>query len=229
MVKNCHSILCILEAICLMENFENNNNQNSDTEFDETQIKTQEVIEVSADKDVKKTSWKKELLDWSFSIVVALVLALLIRNYVFTLVDVDGSSMTPTLTHGDKLYVNRFMYDPEVGDIIILHPPHSYDTPYVKRIIALEGQVVNINPYQGTVSVDGEILDEPYTTGPLSSGGNLTYPYTVPEGHVFVLGDNRTPGGSSDSRNIGPIPVQNIMGKAIFRILPFKNAGSLYK
>ena len=211
-----------------MENFENEHNGEEikqETEF----VKTEETIAVTANDGAKKPSWKKEVLDWTFSIVVALVLALLIRNYVFTLVNVDGRSMNPTLSHGDKLYVNRFMYKPKIGDIIILHPPQSYDTPYVKRIIALEGQTVDIKAEEGTVYVDGVKLDEPYTTGPLSSGGNLAYPYVVPEDCVCVLGDNRTPGGSSDSRTIGPIPEKNIMGKAVFRILPLSNIGSLYK
>ncbi len=177
----------------------------------------------------KKGSWKKEVLDWTLSIAVALVVALLIRNFVFTLVNVDGSSMIPTLQDGDTLYVNRFLYEPKQGDIIILHPPQSYNTPYVKRVIALEGQVVDIKPEEGAVYVDGERLDEPYASEPITSGGTLTYPYTVKDGCVFVLGDNRSPNGSSDSRVLGPIPVENIMGKALFRILPFRSFGSLYQ
>lgn len=216
-----------------MENFENenNNNINPAPEGDENTnaVVTEETTETADNADVPKTSWQKEVLDWSFSIVAAIVIALLIRNFVFTLVNVDGSSMNPTLTNGDKLYVSRIMYKPKVGDIIILHPPQSYNTPYVKRIVALEGQVVDIKPEEGAIYVDGEKLEEDYVTGPLSSGGNLEYPFEVPKDCVFVMGDNRNPGGSTDSRLLGPIPVKNIMGKAIFRILPLNHMGSLYK
>lgn len=216
-----------------MENFENenNNNINPAPEGDENTnaVVTEETTETADDADAPKTSWQKEVLDWSFSIVAAIVIALLIRNFVFTLVNVDGSSMNPTLTNGDKLYVSRIMYKPKAGDIIILHPPQSYNTPYVKRIVALEGQVVDIKPEEGAIYVDGEKLEEDYVTGPLSSGGNLEYPFEVPKDCVFVMGDNRNPGGSTDSRLLGPIPVKNIMGKAIFRILPLNHMGSLYK
>ncbi len=177
-----------------------------------------------------KKSWQKEVLDWTFSIILAIVIALVIRNYIFTLVNVSGSSMTPTLTHGDKLYVNKFMYSPECGDIVILKPPQDPSKHYVKRVIALEGQVVDIDEFTQTVSVDGVALEEDYTTGPTYNKGNaVEYPYTVKEGEVFVLGDNRTPGGSADSRTLGPIPKENIEGKVIFRILPFSQFGSVYK
>lgn len=216
-----------------MENFENENNNNTNPapEGDENTnaVVTEETTETADDAGAPKTSWQKEVLDWSFSIVAAIVIALLIRNFVFTLVNVDGSSMNPTLTNGDKLYVSRIMYKPKTGDIIILHPPQSYNTPYVKRIVALEGQVVDIKPEEGAIYVDGEKLEEDYVTGPLSSGGNLEYPFEVPKDCVFVMGDNRNPGGSTDSRLLGPIPVKNIMGKAIFRILPLNHMGSLYK
>ena len=216
-----------------MEKFENENNNNTNPapEGDENTnaVVTEETTETADDAGAPKTSWQKEVLDWSFSIIAAIVIALLIRNFVFTLVNVDGNSMNPTLTNGDKLYVSRIMYKPKTGDIIILHPPQSYNTPYVKRIVALEGQVVDIKPEEGAIYVDGEKLEEDYVTGPLSSGGNLEYPFEVPKDCVFVMGDNRNPGGSTDSRLLGPIPVKNIMGKAIFRILPLNHMGSLYK
>lgn len=216
-----------------MENFENENNNNTNPapEGDENTnaVVTEETTETADDAGAPKTSWQKEVLDWSFSIIAAIVIALLIRNFVFTLVNVDGNSMNPTLTNGDKLYVSRIMYKPKTGDIIILHPPQSYNTPYVKRIVALEGQVVDIKPEEGAIYVDGEKLEEDYVTGPLSSGGNLEYPFEVPKDCVFVMGDNRNPGGSTDSRLLGPIPVKNIMGKAIFRILPLNHMGNLYK
>ena len=182
--------------------------------------------------DVKPPfNWKKEALDWVTSIAVALIIALLIRRIVFTLVRVDGPSMNPTLTHNDTLFTSRLMYTPKVGDIIIFRPPASPKTPYVKRVIATEGQTVDIDPLTGTVTVDGKAYDEPYIAEPIqpSRMGDMEYPFTVPEGTVFVLGDNRNNSHDSRDSDVGAVPVKNIIGKAQFRLLPLSTFGSLYK
>ncbi len=182
--------------------------------------------------DVKPPfNWKKEALDWVTSIAVALIIALLIRRFVFTLVRVDGPSMNPTLTHNDTLFTSRLMYTPKVGDIIIFRPPASPKTPYVKRVIATEGQTVDIDPLTGTVTVDGKAYDEPYIAEPIqpSRMGDMEYPFTVPEGTVFVLGDNRNNSHDSRDSDVGAVPVKNIIGKAQFRLLPLSTFGSLYK
>lgn len=178
----------------------------------------------------EKNSWQKEVRDWIMSIAIAIVLALLIRTFLFTLVNVSGSSMTPTLTDGDKLYVTKLMYTPTAGDIVILKPPTDTSKHYVKRVIATAGMTVDIDPITHDVSVDGKVLDEPYITGKTTEiGFAVTYPYTVKEGEVFVLGDNRNPGGSSDSRSLGPIPEKNVDGKVLFRLLPISSFGSVYE
>lgn len=182
--------------------------------------------------DVKPPfNWKKEALDWVTSIAVALIIALLIRRFVFTLVRVDGPSMNPTLTHNDTLFTSRLMYTPKVGDIIIFRPPASPKTPYVKRVIATEGQTVDIDPLTGTVTVDGKAYDEPYIAEPIqpSRMGDMEYPFTVPEGTIFVLGDNRNNSHDSRDSDVGAVPVKNIIGKAQFRLLPLSTFGSLYK
>ncbi len=182
--------------------------------------------------DVKPPfNWKKEALDWVTSIAIALIIALLIRRFVFTLVRVDGPSMNPTLTHNDTLFTSRLMYTPKVGDIIIFRPPASPKTPYVKRVIATEGQTVDIDPLTGTVTVDGKAYDEPYIAEPIqpSRMGDMEYPFTVPEGTVFVLGDNRNNSHDSRDSDVGAVPVKNIIGKAQFRLLPLSTFGSLYK
>ena len=182
--------------------------------------------------DVKPPfNWKKEALDWVTSIAVALIIALLIRRFVFTLVRVDGPSMNPTLTHNDTLFTSRLMYTPKVGDIIIFRPPASPKTPYVKRVIATEGQTVDIDPLTGTVTVDGKAYDEPYIAEPIqpSRMGDMESPFTVPEGTVFVLGDHRNNSHDSRDSDVGAVPVKNIIGKAQFRLLPLSTFGSLYK
>lgn len=221
-----------------MEDFTNNENENisdetqnpkktENVEFEEIAQNT-ENIETASVEDTPKFNFKKEILDWTVSIVVAVILALVIRTYIFTLVKVDGPSMNPTLTHGDTLYTNRFFYTPKNGDIIIFRPPNSPQTPYVKRVIAVGGQTVDIDSFTGDVYVDGQMLKEDYIKEPLRSAGTMTYPCTVPEGHIFVLGDNRNNSRDSRDKSVGFIPVENVIGKASFRLLPIKSIGSLY-
>lgn len=199
------------------------NNEENKAPFPE-ELSTEEEITPA------KRSWIREVADWIISIVIALALAFVIRTFLFTLVNVSGSSMTPTLSNGDKLYVNKLMYTPSVGDIVILKPPKDPDRHYVKRVIATEGMTVDINPVTHEVTVDGEVLDEEYITGKTTEqGAAVEYPYTLSEDEVFVMGDNRNPGGSYDSRGMGAVPEDCIEGKALFRIWPFSQFGSLYK
>ena len=187
-----------------------------------------ELISQTAQPEKAPLNVKKEILDWTFSIVIAIIAALVIRTYIFTLVKVDGPSMNPTLTHGDVLYTNRFMYKPSVGDIIIFRPPNSPKTPYVKRVIAVAGQTVDIDGESHTVKVDGKILNEDYIAEPLMSAGTMEYPVKIPDGYIFVMGDNRNNSRDSRDATVGLVPVDNVIGKAEFRILPLKSIGSLY-
>ena len=209
-----------------MDEFKDNSQENSE-EVNE------EIIEETFEEEIEepKKGILREILDWLICIVVAVAIALVIRNYVFTLVNVSGHSMDPTLNDRDVLYVNRFMYEPEIGDIIVFKPKNSPETPYVKRVIALEGQVVEFDYDTGSVIVDGKTYDEDYILEPIDAlhFGNMTYPFTVPEDHVFAMGDNRN--NSSDSRltSVGAVSEESIIGKAIFRIFPLGQFGSLYK
>lgn len=189
---------------------------------------TEETTAV-AEEPQKSFNWKKEALDWFVSIALALIIALLIRRYVFTLVKVDGLSMNPTLTHGDTLFARRIMYKPAVGDIIIFRPTNSPETPYVKRVIALEGQTVDIDQSTGGVTVDGVLYDEPYILEPIYRMGDTEFPFTVPEDSVFVLGDNRNNSHDSRDSDVGAVPIKSIIGKAEFRLLPVASFGSIYK
>ncbi len=214
-----------------MEDF---TNQPKDENNDITNEETTDIEVTEREEDdgslmvATKSSIKKELLDWVVSIAVALVIALLIRNYICAFVRVSGPSMEPTLQHNDLLYVNRFLYTPENGDVIIFRPDHSPKTPYVKRVVATEGQTVVVNELERAVYVDGEKLEEDYIKDRLVSDGNMTYPYTVPEGHVFVLGDNRNNSVDSRDSKVGAVSLKSIVGKVLFRLMPFSKFGSIY-
>ena len=211
-----------------MEEFENEfKTEENETPTIEVELENDEITEPCEDEK-KKLDLKKEIKDWVVSILIAVVVALVIRTYIFTLVRVDGQSMEPTLSHGDVLYTNRFMYEPENGDIVIFRPTHSPETPYVKRVIAVAGQTVTVNAEAHTVVVDGRILPEDYIKEPLISAGTMKYPVTVPEGYIFVLGDNRNNSRDSRDETVGLVPVESIIGKALFRILPVSELGGLY-
>ena len=207
----------------------------------ENNFENNEAVEIEATAEIQeplKKSWKKEALDWIASIAVAIVIALLIRNFVFTLVEVEGESMVPTLSDGDRLFTRIIAYNtPKQGDIIIFNPSISeYDREpnkkiaYVKRVIAVEGQTVELTS-DGRVSVDGEVLSEDYISEEIKTitPNGVEFPFVVPEDTVFVLGDNRNRSHDSRAKDVGAVPLDNIIGKAQLRLLPFDSIGSLYK
>ena len=170
-----------------------------------------------------------DLYAWLQALVFALLILILGFTFLGRIISVDGYSMTPTLQDRDMLLLQCAGYEPKQGDIVVLTKQFGSVTgPIVKRIIALGGQTVEIDYAANTVFVDGVALDEPYIKepmqGPNSSMEDTVY-CEVPEGHVFVMGDNRN--GSSDSRHrdLGPVDERYILGKALFVVLPFTHAG----
>ena len=192
-------------------------------------------------EDLQEQTPKKEpknpLYD-CYSLLHDLVYILAAITIVFVffvrLVGVDGPSMMPTLQDGDyvALLSNLFMGDLEQGDVIVARK-ESFENgePIVKRVIATEGQTVDIlydgNGY-GTVYVDGEPLDEPYIAEPATDPENFIGPVEVPEGCIFVMGDNRNASTDSRTTEIGMVDERCIMGKVYFTVFPLKNFGSDY-
>lgn len=161
-----------------------------------------------------------QMYDLAGSVLAALVIIFIVFTFMFRAVSVVGDSMNPTLTDGDWLLVNsKSEYDR--GDIIIITQPNDRNEPLVKRVVALGGETIDIDFATHEVKINGEVIDEPYIFEPTQLSYDVTFPYHVPEGCVFAMGDNRNNSLDSRSSRIGPIDERYILGKAFIRILPF--------
>ncbi len=187
----------------------------------------------------------KEVLSWLLVILAALVLGGLIRMFGVMLIQVNQSSMHPTCESGDKVIINKFCYlvgEPQRGDIIVFEKEHGKygawfdalplpDTynpgvvNYIKRVIGVAGDTVSFDG-EGHVLLNGEILDEPYLGDEVRTyAGAAGESITVPEGYIFVMGDNRSV--SLDGRSFGCTPVEDVKGKVFFRVTPFDRMGKV--
>ncbi len=167
----------------------------------------------------------KDLYEWVQALVWAVVIVVLLFTFVARLIGVDGGSMRCTLESGDRLLVvSPLLYDDyKPGDIVVARKDSFMASPIVKRVIAVEGQTVDIDAASGSVYVDGVLLEEDYIREPTYTAGDMAFPLTVEEGCVFLLGDNRN--ASTDSRFIqcGQVDERYIMGKAILLLMPGVN------
>lgn len=189
---------------------------------------------VTADPD----GFAAGVFDWVRCVLFAVAIVVVTLTFVFRLVEVDGGSMMDTLENQDKVIVTNMFYTPHNNDVIVISHATNYDKPIIKRVIATEGQTVRLDYAHDKLYVDGVELNEPYIKGTTFSGngsedGNYLAQddegnFVVPEGKLFVMGDNRQVSLDSRSPRIGLIDVKDVIGKAQFVAYPFNHFGSVY-
>lgn len=177
----------------------------------------------------------KSIIEWAALLVVALIVSVLIRQFLASPFVVPTGSMEPTIQIGDNIFAEKVTLElggePKAGDIVVFYNPNG-DSDHdilVKRVIAVGGQIVDMK--DGVVYVDGQALDEAYAQGksyPLdvqAPGVQVSFPYTVPAGSIWVMGDNRE--NSADSRYFGAVSEDQVIGIGVFRYWPLDRIGTL--
>lgn len=185
--------------------------------------------------DEEETSLVDDLLDWVEAFVVAIFVVILVFIFFLRVVEVSGPSMNPTLSDKDRVIVTHLNYTPERGDIVVCNSK-GLEKCIIKRCIGVAGDTVVVNYNDNTVKVNGELINESYINETMSVQsifdssyltGDKEYTYTVPEGTIFAMGDNRNHSTDSRSAYVGFIKLEDILGKAFFRFLPFGQIGFL--
>lgn len=178
-------------------------------------------------KNKPRGRFRSDIFDWGEAMLISLTTVILVFVFCARIIAVDGHSMVPTLQHGDQLLVSNLFYTPEKGDVVVLTKDTFLPVPIVKRVIATEGDTVDIDYDTGEVTVNGEVLDEPYIAEKTYLAYDVEFPQTVPENCIFVMGDNRN--NSTDSRysELGMVDTRYVIGKVLGRVYPIWQAGAV--
>lgn len=184
------------------------------------------------EKKVEKPGWEKSLIAYLHDLIYMLMAVLVLFLLVFRVIVVSGPSMRTTLLDGDYLLLlsNTFYHTPRRGDIVVISKK-AFDNgkPIVKRVIATEGQTVDIDFDDGIVYVDGEALEEDYINSLTTYAEGTVFPLTVEEGCIFVLGDNRAVSMDSRSPEIGQIDRREVLGRAVLLLFPGTDDGQVQR
>ena len=164
----------------------------------------------------------KDFYEWVQALVCSVLVVVMLFTFVIRMIGVDGHSMVPTLQDGDRLLVlNSMLYDDyKYGDIVVLRKSSFLSEPIVKRVIATEGQTVDIDFSTGSVYVDGVLLKEDYINELTFTEEGTEFPLTVPEGSIFVMGDNRNHSNDSRDSRLGTVDSRYVVGRAVVLAFP---------
>lgn len=193
---------------------------------DQNQPPTPSVPEAPAPAPAASHSLRNEVRIWTRDLLIAIGLALVIIVFLYQPVKVEGTSMAPLLSDQERIFINKFVYrfEPiERGDVVVFWYPLDRSKSFIKRIIGLPGEKVEI--HQGVVYVNGRAIQEPYVPPQYEDLSDFG-PIRVPRGSYFVMGDHRI--SSNDSRVFGPVASKYIYGRAVFAYWPVDHFGSLY-
>ena len=177
-------------------------------------------------QEQEKKSGGRDLYEWVQALVCSVLAVVVVFTFVIRLIGVDGFSMLPTLQDGDRLLVlNSIIYnDYQYGDIVVLRKASFLEEPIVKRVIATEGQTVDIDFGAGVVYVDGMPLEEGYVNDLTFLEEGTEFPLTVPKGSIFVMGDNRNHSNDSRDSRLGTVDTRYVIGRAVFLAFPGPDA-----
>lgn len=196
--------------------------------MDDETILTPEGQEPEPSPEEEKGSFKLDLYFWTQALVMALVFLILTFTLVGRVIGVVGSSMLPTLHEGDLVLLQSVGYTPKQGDVVVLRKPAFMEEPVVKRVIAVGGQHVKVDYVSGKVYVDGVALDDSYINEPMRDP-MVSYmsvlDVTVPEGSIYVMGDNRNHSSDSRHEDLGTVDNRYVLGKALCVMVPFSDFG----
>lgn len=160
----------------------------------------------------------KNIYDFAGIAVTAVLSVCVLFTFVFKISSVSGDSMLPTLHHGNQVLITARDWSVASGDIVVVSQPNIMEKVLIKRVIATEGQTVTVDAAAHQVLVDGVVLNEPYVAEPILKQGAWHYPITVPQGCVFVMGDNRNHSTDSRDLEVGMIDTRYIVGEAFYRL-----------
>lgn len=178
------------------------------------------------ENEKKENIEKRELYEWVQALVCSVLVVVVVFTFAVRLIGVDGHSMVPTLQHGDRLLVVNALLDDDYGygDIVVLRKEVFMEDPIVKRVIATEGQTVDIDFATGSVYVDDALLKEDYINELTFLEEGTEFPLTVPEGSIFVMGDNRNHSSDSRDSRLGTVDTRYVIGKAVMIAFPGTDA-----